>query len=142
MPSEGQTITTEFKVDISDLKAGIQDANRQIRLANSEFKAASSGMDDWGNSADGLSAKIKQLTAVQEAETTKLNLLKQQYKQVAEEQGETSTAAQNLLVKVNNQQAAVNKVTAELKSYETRLNDLNAAAEESAQAAEVHKNAY
>lgn len=139
---KGEDVTTRFGVDISDLKAGIQDANRQIRLANSEFKAASSGMDDWGNSADGLSAKIKQLTAVQEAETTKLNLLKQQYKQVAEEQGETSTAAQNLLIKVNNQQAAVNKVASELKSYEIRLNDLNAAAEESAQAAEVQKNAY
>ena len=53
--------TTKFKVDISDLKKGIQDAQRQIRLANAEFKAAASGMDNWASSADGISAKLKQL---------------------------------------------------------------------------------
>lgn len=142
MPGKGEDITTRFGIDISDLKAGIQDANRQIRLANSEFKAASSGMEDWGNSADGLSAKIKQLTAVQEAETIKLKLLKEQYRQVAEEQGETSEGAQNLLIKINNQEAAVNKTTAQLKSYENRLSDLKAAEEEAARAAETQKNAY
>ena len=53
--------TTKFKVDISELKKGISDAQRQIKLANAEFKAASAGMDDWSKSADGISAKLKQL---------------------------------------------------------------------------------
>ena len=79
MPNKGEPITTKFSVDISELKAGIQEANRQIKLANSEFKAAASGMDDWSKSADGLSAKIQQLSSVQDAENKKLELLKEQY---------------------------------------------------------------
>ena len=27
----------------------MQEASRSVRLANSEFKAATAGMDDWGN---------------------------------------------------------------------------------------------
>lgn len=53
--------TTRFNADISELKAAFQEASRQIRLANSEFKAASSGMEDWNKSADGVTAKISQL---------------------------------------------------------------------------------
>ena len=101
--------TTKFKVDISELKAGITEANRQIRLATSEFKAASDGTKEWATSADGLSAKLKQLETTLGAEEKKLDLLKQQYTLVAQEQGENSKAAQELLIKINNQQAAVNK---------------------------------
>ena len=71
--------TMRFNADISGLKKGLADANRQIRLANSQFQAAASGMDNWSNSADGLTAKISQLETVQDAENKKLGLLKQQY---------------------------------------------------------------
>ena len=70
-----QETTTKFKVDISELKKQFADANRQIRLVNSEFKAATAGMDDWGSSADGLGAKIKQLNGVVDAEKSKLQSL-------------------------------------------------------------------
>ena len=65
--------TTKFKVDISDLKKGIQDAQRQIRLANAEFKAAASGMDNWASSADGISAKLKQLGTTLNAQESVLS---------------------------------------------------------------------
>ena len=137
---KGEPITTKFEVDISELKANIQEANRQIKLANSEFKAASSGMDDWGNSADGLSAKIKQLTSVQDAQETKLEALKLQYQQVAEEQGENSAAAQNLMVKINNQQAALNKTTSELNNYNSRLDAMQNATVETVGASQNLRN--
>ena len=57
MPRNDDT-TTRFRVDISELKKSFQEAQRQVRLANSEFQAATAGMDNWGQSADGLSAKI------------------------------------------------------------------------------------
>lgn len=129
MPKRGQEPTTKFKVDISELKAGITEANRQIRLANSEFKAAASGMDDWSKSADGISAKLKQLESILKSETTKLDLLKEQYKLVAAEQGENSKAAQELMIKINNQQASVNKVTSEIKKYSDTLDELESAAD-------------
>ena len=119
--AKNENPTTKFKVDISELKAGITEANRLIKLANSEFKAASSGMDNWANSTDGLQAKIKQLTTVQELEQKKLQNLKEQYKQVVAAEGENSKGAQNLAIQINNQEAAVNKVTKELDNYEGRL---------------------
>ncbi len=142
MSIKGEPITTKFSVDISELKAGMQEANRQIRLANSAFKAASSGMDDYENSADGLQAKLEQLSSVHEAENKKLELLKQQYQIVADEQGENSAAAENLTVKINNQQAVVNKTASEFNKYRKKLDDLNTASEETADAAEEQKSAY
>lgn len=122
-----QNITTKFQVDISQLKAGIQEANRNIKLANSEFKAVASSMDDWRESIEGVTAKTKQLNSVRDAEQKKLENLKQQYEQVAKEQGENSKGAQDLMVKINNQQASVNRVTKELEGYEGRLDLLKTA---------------
>ena len=119
MPQENPT--TKFKVDISELKAGMQEANRIIRLANSEFSAASSGMDNWADSTDGVTAKIKQLGTVQDAQNRKLALLQEQHRRVVDAQGADSAAAQKLQADINNQQAAVNKTTAELSRYESRL---------------------
>lgn len=121
MPGNNDNPTTKFQVDISELKAGIQESNRLIRLANSEFKAAASGMDNWANSTDGLTAKIDQLTAVQAQEESKLANLQEQYRLTAAEQGENSKGAQELAIKINNQQAAVNKVAGELSGYKDRL---------------------
>lgn len=132
MPGNNENPTTKFKVDISELKAGIQESNRLIKLANSEFKAAASGMDNWANSTDGLEAKIKQLTTVQAEEEKKLANLQEQYKKTAEAEGENSKGAQELAIKINNQQAAVNKVSSELSGYEDRL-DLVKRAQENAE---------
>ncbi len=116
--------TTKFKVDISELKAGMQEASRQIRLANAEFKAVSSGMDDWSKSTDGLNAKIKQLETVLESENKKLSNLKQQLKLVEKEQGANSAGADELRIKIANQQATVNKTQKSLEGYRTKLDDL------------------
>lgn len=126
---KGEETTNKLNLDISEFKAGIQEANRQIRLAASEFKAASANMENWGTSAEGLSAKIKQLDSSLAAQSTKLDLLKKQYQQVSEEQGENSKAAQELLIKINNQQAAVSKVSAELNTYKSKLAEVNQAGE-------------
>lgn len=121
-------ITTKFKVDISELKAGIAEANRHIKLANSEFKAATAGMDSWSKSSEGLQAKIKQLNSVLDAERSKLAIMEEQYRSIAEECGESSKEAEEFKIKLNNQQAAVNKAEAELRKYTQKLDDLEEAA--------------
>ena len=113
--------TTKFKVDISELKANFQEAQRQIRLANSEFKAATAGMDSWGKSADGISAKIIQLNKVVDAEKTKLKSLEEQYKLVVKEQGEDSKGAQELMIKINNQKAAIGNTEKQIRTYTSQL---------------------
>lgn len=133
MPGGSDSTTTKFKVDISDLKKSMQDARRQISLANSEFKSSSSAMGDWENSADGISAKLKQLDNVLKSQNKILDSLEQQYEQVAAEQGSSSAAAERLKIAINNQKAAINKTESEIKSYSNRLEEVEQAEKQAAQ---------
>ena len=119
------TVTTKFKAEISDLKKNIQEANRNIKLANAEFKAASSAMDYMADSADGIQKKLDQLNKVYKAQNTILDSYKKELEAVVKEQGENSAAADNLRIKIANQQAAVNKTAGELATYEKKLDDVN-----------------
>lgn len=113
-------------LDVTDLKAGLSEANKQIQLANSQFKAASSGMDDWTKSTEGLNAKVKQLDSVLKLQQKKLAGLNAEYEKVAREQGEGSEAARRLQVQINNQQAVVNKTQKEFKNYSSILEQAEA----------------
>lgn len=108
-------------LDVTDLKAGLSEANKQIQLANSQFKAASSGMDDWTKSTEGLSAKVKQLDTVLKMQKAKLAGLNAEYEKVVKEQGEGSEAARKLQVQINNQQAVVNRTQKEYKNFASVL---------------------
>lgn len=116
--------TTRFGVDITDLKKGMQEATQIVKLTNSEFKNAVAGMDDWSSSADGLSAKIKQLSTIEEQEKKKLEILKEEYRRIVEAQGENSVGARTLATEINNQSAKIKEVQKELKNYTNKLNDL------------------
>ena len=102
MPRNNET-TTKFKVDISELVTGMQKAQRQIKLANAEFKSATSGMDNWSKSADGISAKLSQLDKTLTQQKTILSGLEKQYDLVSKEMGEDSKEAENLKIKIENQ---------------------------------------
>lgn len=130
MPSKSNETTTKFKADITDLKSSMQEAARYVRLANSEFKAATAGMQDWSNSADGLSAKVTQLTNVIEAQKRQLETLETQYNKVVDEQGENSKAAQDLMIRINNQKAAIKNNEAQLTTYQDKLEKVANATED------------
>lgn len=129
MPNE---TTTKFKVDISDLKKSISEANRQIKLANAEFKAAAAGMDDWSKSTDGTSAKLKQLKSVLNSQKTILAAYEKQLASVVAEEGEGSKGADNLRIKIANQQAAIASTEAELSDLAKTLAKTNDEAKETA----------
>lgn len=136
MPDLKTNITTSFKADISDLKGKIQEANRNIKLANAEFKAAASSMDFMADSADGIQKKLEQLSKVYKAQNTILDSYKKELELIVKEQGENSAAADNMRIKIANQQAAVNKTAAELATYEKKLDEVNSGMEEGEKAAE------
>lgn len=133
--------TTKFKVDISELKKNFQEASRQIRLANSEFKAATSGMDNWSKSADGISAKLKQLNSTLDAQKKQLQSLEQQYSLVVQEQGENSKGAQELMIKINNQKAAIGNTEKQIRNYNSTLAEMQSATEEVADRQDEAKTA-
>ena len=115
--------TLKLKADISSLKSQMQAAARQVKLANSEFKAASAGLDNWANSADGLEAKVKQLNTVLKAQKTQVALAKEEWEKTKQAYGENSAEADRAEVKLNNLKAAVAKTEKELGIYETDLKD-------------------
>lgn len=121
MANKNNETTTKFKVDISELKSQFAEARRQIQLANSEFKAATSGMDDWTKSSEGLSAKLKQLGDTLGAQKTQLKSLEDQYALVVKEQGENSTGAERLRIQINNQKAAIGNTERQIQTYTHEL---------------------
>lgn len=121
MATNDNYIGIAMGLDVSSLKAGLSEANKQIQLANSEFKAASSGMEDWTKSSEGLTAKITQLTSVFDMQKRKLAGIQAEYDKVVAAQGENSEAARKLKVQLNNQQAVVNTTERELKNYKETL---------------------
>lgn len=136
MAKKDETVTTKFKVDITELKSQFTEASRLIRLANSEFKAATSGMDDWSKSSDGLTAKLKQLGDKLSAQKTQLHSLEEQYKLVCKEQGENSAGAEELKIKINNQKAAIGQTESEMRKYDAELQKVKSGADDTTDSAD------
>ena len=134
MADRDENITTRFKADITNLKAGITEANRHIKLANAEFKAAASGMDDWTKSADGISAKLESLDTVMSEQKKVLSNLEKQYELTVAAQGENSTAAENLEIKIANQKATINKTAREIDKFNNELDSLQNAEQDAERA--------
>ena len=123
MPKSTES-TTKFKVDITDFKAAMQEATRYVKLAESEFNAASAGLGKWSSSADGLTAKLKQLDKVLDAQKRQLEVLETEYERVAKEQGENSKGAEELRIRINNQNAAIKRTESQMEHYSSTLEDV------------------
>lgn len=120
-------ITTVFKADISQFTQSTQQLNRYVATVNAEFKNATASMDRWNDNADGLTAKIRQLNGVLAAEKTKLDAIQKEYDETVQKQGANSKAAQELYIKLNQQQAKVKDTEKQINYYTKSLNELTAA---------------
>lgn len=133
MANDGR-LGASFSIDVTDLKAGLAQANRMIRESESEFKAAAAGMDDWRESEEGLTAKIKSLNNITDVQRKKVNALQAEYDRLIDSGIDpTSKAAVELRTKINNETAALNKNEAELKQQKKALEDLGKEANETAE---------
>lgn len=123
--ANNETLGASFSIDVTDLKAGLAQANRMIRESESEFKAAAAGMDDWRESQDGLTAKIKSLNSITDVQRAKVNALQGEYDRlIAEGLDPSSKAASDLRTKINNETAALRKNEAELKKQTNALKEM------------------
>lgn len=123
--ANGENITTKFKVDISDLKAGITEANKQIKLANAQFKAASAGMDNWSKSTDGVKAKLTQLDNVLKSQNSKLSSYKEQLQKQEEAYAENGKRADELRKKLQElADKGISKTSEEYRTYQKALTEV------------------
>ena len=120
-----QDVTTRFRVDISDLKKNISDANREMKLANAQFKASASALDDWGSSADGVSAKIKQINKIIDLQKSKISAYKSQLSRVQEAYEENGKRADELRTRMAQLiDDGVDPASDEYKQYQKALQDV------------------
>ena len=120
-----ETLGASFSIDVTDLKAGLSQANRMIRESESEFKAAAAGMDNWQESQEGLTAKVKSLNTITDLQKKKVGALQQEYKGlIAGGLDPASKEAVELRTKINNETAALNKNEAELEKQKQALKEL------------------
>lgn len=140
--AKNETLGASFSIDVTDLKAGLAQANRMIRESESEFKAAAAGMDDWRESEDGLTAKIKSLNSITDVQKKKVGALQEEYDRlIADGLDPASKEAVELRTKINNETAALNKNEAELKKQKKALEDLGDESEEAGTSLEGLKKA-
>lgn len=137
-----EEVTTSLNIDITQFKKALTDANRYIRMANSEFDKATAGTERWTDSADGLRAKISQLSKTLDAQEAAAAALRLEYDRVVEEQGESSKGAQELAIKLNKQEAACKKTAAAIKKYEGDLENAESNTQETEKATKEMSGAF
>lgn len=82
--ANGENLGAKFTIDITDLKAGLAQANRLIRESESEFLEAAAGMEDWENSAEGLTKRVKTLSTQVELQQEKVAALVKEKERIIE----------------------------------------------------------
>lgn len=119
-----EKLSGKLGVDTTDFKTGIAAANRELRVLESGFKASSASLGDWSKSASGLEMRIKSLTSQIEIQRLKVDALRENYENIAKEQGETSRAAKEAQIAYNKQAEALGKMERELGQTESALKDV------------------
>ena len=133
--------TAVFRANIASLKKEMQAASRAVKLADAEFRAATAGMDDWGSSADGLEAKLKQLNSTLSAQQKRYNSQKQVLENTIKAYGENSAAADRERTTLLNMEAQIKRTESQIKRYNEQLEEVNRATEDAADGTKEYKSA-
>ena len=125
--ADGENVSGKIGLDTTDWKTGISEINRDVRVIESGFKAVAAGMDDWKNSADGLTQRNNALSEIIGKQKEKVALLEGEYermKKAAEENGDTTSKTTNALAEF---EIRINKAREQLAKSETELRKNSAA---------------
>lgn len=116
-------ISGKVGLDITDYKANVSELNRQMKVIESGFQAAAAGMDNWGRNIEGLQARIDSLNKITDIQKQKIGALREQYEAIAAAKGADSKAAQDLEIRINREQQALNANEKELRRCQGALED-------------------
>lgn len=131
-----EKLSGRLGVDTTNFKTAIQSANRELRLLESGFKANVSSLDNWTKSATGMEARVKSLTEQIDVQRLKVNVLREEYERIKQEQGENSRAAKEAEIAFNKQVEVLGKMEGELKTSQQSLQELKTAEDQAGDAAE------
>lgn len=108
-------------LDDSDFSGSVTQINAKLNALKSEFRAASTGVEGFEKSVEGMRAKADNLNKVLELQKQKASSLKQEYNRVSATYGENSVQAQKMLAKYNNMISSINKTESQLKSLNEEI---------------------
>ena len=117
---------TTLKFDISELRDGINQANTLIKTNETEWRKYASSMDDWSNTAGGLTERNKSLNAQLEEQKKKVKNQSKIVEEYAEKFGEQSAQTQRQIQILNQYQTAVNRSSSEIEKNKAKIESLTA----------------
>lgn len=120
-------LSGEVSLDTTDFKTGVAQLNRSLRILESGFRAQTASLGDWSRDMTGLEARMDTLNRKIDLQKGKVALLQREYERVAEEQGATSRAAENLQDRLLRETATLGKMERELGDTGQALEELGEA---------------
>lgn len=124
MAKKDNVIGIAMELDIENLKAGLQETSREITTANKKFAAATSEMDDWRKSSEGLGAKLEQVSTKLKNQEKNVAGYRAEIERVSKLEGNHVQELRRLNDKLLDAEAAVGKTRKEYKKYSSQLEDI------------------
>lgn len=101
----------DFEIDVASALTGIQNFRRNVKAAQADFRATSSTMEDWQNTTEGLEAKLKELTIVENEQRKILLRLKESYEKAKSDYEQNSEALEKLKASGTATKKEINELT-------------------------------
>lgn len=120
MPNN-ENLGAKFTIDITDLKAGLTQANRLIRESESEFLEAAAGMEDWEDSAEGLTKRVKTLSNQVEIQQEKVSALVEEKKRIIKQMEEEGKSHEEIERAVDGVNKSIQREGKQLDSLKKKL---------------------
>ncbi|MFT9056806.1 MAG: phage tail length tape measure family protein [Ethanoligenens sp.] len=105
--------------------AGLQEKlnmlSQQIQLSASKFNVTASAMGDWASRSDGLRSKLDSLRESESLQKQQVSELESVYSQIIQKEGENSSAATSMAIKLNDARAAFEKTGSDIRTFSSDL---------------------
>lgn len=136
MGEEVQALSGKLGIDTTDFKTALDAANRQLRVLESGFKASTAALGDWSVSSTGMESRVKSLTSQIDIQKSKVTAIEAEWRKAADAHGETSIAAQNLQIKLNQETERLGRMESELGETHAALEQFGSGSEDAGEKAE------
>lgn len=125
--TDKNVIGIAMELDVTDLKSGLVEVNKEIKKSKEDFAVATSSMDNWQKSADGVTAKLTQLNTQLNMQAKAIAGYKAEIERVSKLEGDHTATLDRLRAKLAQAETSFKVTQGQVKRYEASLQQLNKA---------------
>lgn len=118
---KGDTITTRYKIDISDLKQNITTANQKLKENKSVLNLLNSEMQKNGKSSETMTKAVNTLRNSLEQQKSKLQSYRQQLETASRYETQATSNVNGLRAALENAKAEYGENSTQVKEYQQKL---------------------